>query len=104
MNDNAISRAIAQTHLTIISVIAFCLIVITVLYLTLSSGIHLGKLKLGRLYAEKLYLKWDNALRVEIGTIALAPSDAPEEPSSLLDLQRLSGDIEPGWISTFTIR
>jgi hypothetical protein len=88
MNDNAISRAIAQTHLTIISVIAFCLIVITVLYLTLSSGIHLGKLKLGRLYAEKLYLKWDNALRVEIGTIALAPSDAPEEPSSLLDLQR----------------
>jgi len=107
MNDNAISKAIAHTHFTIASVIAFCLIVIGVLYLTLSSGIHVGKLKLGRLYAEQLYLKWDKALRVEIGTLFLAPSDALEEPLDPTALQRtvalLLGHADDSWIGTLQI-
>ncbi|WP_345969041.1 AsmA-like C-terminal domain-containing protein [Sulfurimonas sp. HSL1-6] len=107
MNDNAINRAIAHTHFMIVAVIVLCLALITVLYLTLSSGVHLGKLKLGRLYAEKLYLKWDDALQVEIGTIALAPSDAPQEPTDLLSLQqRVSAalqHLDDRWIGSLRI-
>ncbi len=107
MNDNAISRAIAHTHFTIVSVLSFCLIVITVLYLTLSGGIHLGKLKLGRLYAEQLYLKWDNALSVEIGTLFIAPSDTPQESIDPVKLSRriaaVLGHADDSWIGSFRI-
>jgi len=87
MNDNAISRAIAQIHFAILFAVAFCFIVIYVLYLSLSSGIHVEKLKLGPVVAAPLYLKWDKALTVGIGTLTL-PGGGDGEPTDLNALKK----------------
>ena len=88
MNDNAISRAIEHTHFAIVSAIAFCLTVITLSYLSLLSGIHIKKLKLGSIYAEQLYLKWDNALSVQIGTLSLPVNGESRQAFELEEVHR----------------
>ena len=107
MNDSAISRAIAHTHLAIVFVTTFCLVVISLLYLSLSGGLHLKKLKLGSISAEELYLKWDNALIVDIGAITLLSGDA--EGKTDLDLlhrriAQLLRHADDSWIGSLRIR
>ena len=106
MNDSAISRAIAQTHFVIVAAIAFCLVVITLLYLSVSSGLTVKKLKLGGVYVEQLYIKWDNTLSVSIGTLSLERGTSEKGP----DLQtwhkrlaRILRHADDSWIGTITV-
>jgi len=69
----------------IAAAIAFCLVVITVLYLTLTSGLQIKKLKLGSVLVEQLYIKWDNTLSVSIGSLAVKEGSG----SRPFDLQKL---------------
>lgn len=94
MNDNAINRAIVHTHFVITSMIAFCLLVITLLTLSLCSGVHLKTLKLGSVTAEQLYLKWDKALYVNIAKLTIEGSHR-EGDRRLESLHRTIAEILP---------
>ena len=106
MNDSAISKAIAHTHFAIVAAIAFCLVVITLLYLTFSSGLTVKKLKLGGILVEQLYIKWDNALAVRVGSLTLA-GGASEDGADLKTwherLARLLGHADASWIGSVTV-
>ena len=107
MNDNAISKAIVHTHFVIAAVIALCLAVITLLTLSLSSGLHLNTLKLGSINAEQLYLKWDKALYVSIGKLTLNDSNSKRD-ITLESLHRTIAEILPhakdSWIGRLEIK
>jgi hypothetical protein len=68
---------------------------------------HINKLKLGSIYAEQLYLKWDNALTVNIGTLSLTPSGTGRQPADLQALHRrmtqLLRHADDLWIGSFRI-
>lgn len=107
MNDNAISKAIVQIHFIIVAAILFCFVVISTLYLSLCSGIHLTALKIGPVFAQELYLKWDERLFASIGTLTLNP----QKNASAYDIEKLHDRIaalishaDDDWIGQFDIR
>ena len=106
MNDSAISRAIAHTHFAIIAAITFCLLVTTILYLTFSSGLTVKKLKFGGILVEQLYIKWDNALSVRVGSLRI--EEGASEGSTDLQawqkrLTRILGHADASWLGSVTV-
>jgi hypothetical protein len=110
MNDSAISRAIAHTHFVIIAAIVFCLLVITLLYVTLSSGLHIGNLKFGSIQIKQLYMKWDNSLSVDVGTLRILGNRNSRTESKTPDIQkwhallaRVLRHADDTWVGSFHI-
>lgn len=107
MNDNAINKAIVQTHFIIVTAIVFCFVVISILYLSLCSGVHLATLKIGPVHAEELYLKWDKRLFVSVNTLTLLPQkdNAPSDSRKIHDrIATLISHADDDWIGQFDIR
>lgn len=105
MNDSAISKAIANTHFVLASIIFFCLGVIVLIYLSLSGGLHIDRIKLGPVDARQLYIKWDNALFLSIDTLSLRSAPAKQETSAPLTqtLALLMRHLDDAWIGALQI-
>lgn len=84
----------------------FCFVVISALYLSLCSGVHLAALNAGPLHAQELYLKWDGRLFVSIKSVELHPSKS-ETPADLHTIRRHIAaylkHVDDGWVGRLDI-
>ena len=85
MNDTTIIKSISKVHSIIIDLLIFILITLFTIYFTLHIGLKLDKFILPGLKIEKLYIKWDEKISVNIDSIKITKSNTKStfDPTSL---------------------
>ena len=106
MNDSAIIKAISKVHSTIIDLLIFISVTLFSIYFTLHIGLKLDNLILPGIKIEQLYIKWDEKIVVDIGSIKITKSNNGQtfdinaiEPQKVLEYSR----IIDGFLSDITI-
>ena len=75
MNDTTIIKSISKVHSIIIDLLIFIFLTLFVIYFTLHIGLKLDKFILPGLKIEKLYIKWDEKISVNIDSIKITKSN-----------------------------
>jgi len=86
MNDTTIIKSISKVHSVIIDLLIFILITLFTIYFTLHIGLKLDNFILPGLKIEKLYIKWDEKISVNIDSIKITKSNT----DSTFDLQTVN--------------
>jgi len=92
MNDSAIIRAISKIHSVIINLLIFIFIALFLIYFTLHIGLKLNTFILPGIKIEQLYIKWDEKIAVDIGSIKITKGNSGKtfdikslDPKTLLE-------------------
>ncbi|MCJ7765266.1 MAG: hypothetical protein MUP09_04920, partial [Thiovulaceae bacterium] len=92
MNDSAIIRAISKIHSIIIDLLIFIFAALFLIYFTLHIGLKLDNFILPGIKIEQLYIKWDEKIAVDIGSVKITESNTEKtfdirsiEPQEILD-------------------
>ena len=88
MNDITIIKAISKVHSIIIDLLIFIFITLFTIYFTLHIGLRLDTFILPGLKIEKLYIKWDEKISVNIDSIKITKSNT----KSTFDLSTLDAN------------
>ncbi len=96
MNDSAIIRAISKIHSAIIDLLIFIFAALFSIYFTLHIGLHLDNFRLPGIKIEQLYIKWDEKIAVDVGSIIITESNTKKkfdiraiDPQALLKKSRI---------------
>jgi len=86
MKDTLIINSISKIYFSIVSFFIFIILVLSVTYLLLSSGINLKNISFDSVRIDKLYIKWDEKLNIYIKDINISK----KESKSSFDLKSTS--------------
>jgi hypothetical protein len=96
MNDSAIIKAISKIHSIIIDLLIFIFATLFSIYFTLHIGLKLDDLILPGIKIEKLYIKWDEKIAVNIGSMKITESNTEKkfdiksiDPQAILEKSRV---------------
>jgi len=90
MNDTTIIKSISKVHSIIIDLLIFIFITLFTIYFTLHIGLKLDKFILPGLKIEKLYIKWDEKISVNIDSIKITKSNTENNfDISSLDVDKI---------------
>ena len=90
MNDTTIIKTISNIHSIIVDLLIFIFITLFTFYFTLHIGLKLDTFILPNLKIEKLYIKWDEKIRVDIDSIKITKSNTESNfDISSLDIKKI---------------
>ena len=93
MNDTTIIKTISNVHSAIIDLLIFIFVTLFAIYFTLHIGLKLDKFILPGLKIEKLYIKWDEKISVNIDSIKITKSNTKSNfDVSDIDVNKLLKD------------
>ncbi|MDK9693686.1 MAG: AsmA-like C-terminal domain-containing protein [Sulfurimonas sp.] len=93
MNDNTINSIISTIQFIIITILSFISLLLLTIFLFLQHGIFIQNISFANVNAEKLYIKWDEKIRVHVKEITIAKTD--DTNTSLDEYQALLASFKP---------
>jgi hypothetical protein len=106
VNTSTIAKSIKTIHFNLLTLFFLLLIFLTGCFFALTEGFTISHLKFGDIKLEKVYLKWDNRLHIEIDLIDLSHYKSDESPLDLTFVQNFPRTIRYAqqWIQSIDLK
>jgi len=92
MNDKIIINTISKIHLTIVSLLLFIFLTLSIIFISLQNGIYIENISIPNLKIEALYIKWNEKLNISIKEINL--SRKQKNNDSKIDYNKLNNYLK----------
>jgi hypothetical protein len=106
MNDSAIIRTISKIHFSISSLALFIFLIVSLLYVSLINGLEIDSLHLPGVKVEKLYIKWDEKLSLDIKELTIKRPKSVRsggfDPASIRKVL-LTAELCGSWFRSITL-